>query len=378
MEKRFFDAVATLTGTTIGAGVLGIPYVVAQAGMLIGAVNIIIIGAAIIILNLYLGEVVLRTKSKHQLTGYAQKYLGRNGKRLMTATMVFAIYGALTAYIIGAGQSLASIFPALNAETFSVIFFAIAAAIVYFGLKAVEESEFLLSGIVIGILALIAAISFFSNHFTTANMTFTDLSKFALPYGVVLFAFLGAVAIPEMSEELSKRKKLLRNAIIAGGAIPLAGYILFTIAVVGVTGADTSQIATIKLGEVFGQRMTVFANLFAVFAMGTSFLALGLALKEMYNYDYKLNKKISWLLTCSIPMAAFLLGIHQFIPVIATAGAIAGGAEGVMIVLMHAKAKKLGERKPEYSIKSSRIIAILLITMFAAGVAYQTIGRMIS
>ena len=46
MEKRFFDAVATLTGTTIGAGVLAIPYVVAQAGMLIGAANIIIIGAA--------------------------------------------------------------------------------------------------------------------------------------------------------------------------------------------------------------------------------------------------------------------------------------------------------------------------------------------
>ena len=44
MEKKFFTAVATLVGATIGAGVLGIPFVVAKAGMAVGLLNIIIIG----------------------------------------------------------------------------------------------------------------------------------------------------------------------------------------------------------------------------------------------------------------------------------------------------------------------------------------------
>src|SRR3989338_3789267 len=123
MEKRFFGAIATLVGTTIGAGVLGIPFVVAKAGILLGLIDIIIIGAAIMMVNLYLGEVVLRTKGKHQLTGYAQKYLGNKGKSIMALTMVFSIYGALTAYIIGVGEALASVFPAVSSSEFSLMFF---------------------------------------------------------------------------------------------------------------------------------------------------------------------------------------------------------------------------------------------------------------
>ena len=141
----------------------------------------------------------------------------------------------------------------------------------------------------------------------------------------------------------------------------------------GVTGADTSQIATIKLGEVFGQKMVVFANLFAVFAMTTAFLALGLALKEMYNYDYKLNKNLAWFLTAIFPITAFLMGVTEFIPLIGLVGAIAGGTEGVMIVIMHSRAKRLGQRKPEFSIGDNKIISILLVVMFVAGLLYEVI-----
>ena len=141
-------------------------------------------------------------------------------------------------------------------------------------------------------------------------------------------------------------------------------------AVVGVTGPDTSQIATIKLGEAFGQKMIVFANLFAVFAMSTSFLALGLALKEMYNYDYRIGKNAAWLLTIAVPITAFLLGVKEFIAVIAIVGAIAGGTELVMVVLMHAKAKKSGQRKPEFSIINNKALSAFLILMFIAGMLY--------
>ncbi len=374
MEKRFFYAVATLVGTTIGAGVLGIPFVVAKAGVLLGLAGIIIIGAAIIMVNLYLGEVVLRTKGKHQLTGYAQKYLGEKGKRIMALTMIFSIYGALTAYIIGVGEALASVFPTLSASAFSLIFFVVAAIIINIGLKAVEKSEFLMAAITTSILALISGISIFSSHFATANLTFIDASKAAVPYGVILFAFLGAVAVPEMSEELSNKKRFLKRAIIVGGLLPLIGYSLFAIAVVGVTGLDTSQIATIKLGDVLGERMVVFANLFAAFAMTTSFLALGLALREMFNYDLGINRHHAWVLTCAVPILAFLIGIKGFIPLLAITGAVAGGIEGIMIVMMHSRAKKLGGRKPEFSIGNHNIISVLLILLFVAGIIYGVLG----
>ena len=109
-QKLFWEAIATMVGTIIGAGVLGLPYVVSQAGFLTGMITILGVGLVVLLLYLYLGETVLRTKGFHQLTGYAEKYLGKWGKGLMTFAMVFGTYGALIAYLIGEGEALAAIF----------------------------------------------------------------------------------------------------------------------------------------------------------------------------------------------------------------------------------------------------------------------------
>ncbi len=374
MEKRFLEAVATLVGTTIGAGVLGIPYVVAQSGLLVGLLHIIIIGTAVILVNLMLGEVVLRTKGNHQLTGYAGKYLGTTGKRLVTITMTAGIYGALLAYVIGTGISLNAILPQLPPLAGSLIFFAIVSAIVYFGLEAVEKSELLLTSVTVTVIITIIVAAVMSGKFSAANLAGVNLKNAFMPYGVVLFAFLGAVAIPEMKEELGKSRKLLKKAIIIGGLIPLILYTLFTVAVIGISGAATGQIATTDLGARLGELMGIFANLFAILAMSTSFIALGLALKEMYVYDYKIHKKTAWILTCTVPLAAFLLGIHSFIAVLGIAGAVAGGTEGILLVKMHSKAqeKKAGT-KPAYVIKIGRLMAAALIIMFIAGIIYAVI-----
>lgn len=374
MQKRFLEAVATLVGTTIGAGVLGVPYVVAQSGLLAGLLHIIIIGAAVMLVNLMLGEVVLRTKGNHQLTGYAEKYLGKAGKRLMTLTMTAGIYGALLAYTIGTGISLNAILPGLPPIAGSLIFFAIVSAIVYFGLEAVEKSELLLTSVTVTVIITIIVAAVMSGKFSAANLTGVSLKNAFLPYGVVLFAFLGAVAIPEMKEELGKSRKLLKKAIIIGGLIPLILYTLFTVAVIGVSGAATGQIATTDLGARLGKLMGVFANLFAVLAMSTSFIALGLALKEMYAYDYKIRKKAAWILTCIVPLAAFMLGINSFIAVLGIAGAVAGGTEGILLVKMHSNAQeKKAETKPAYVIKIGRLMAAALIAMFIIGIIYVAI-----
>ena len=79
-KKRFFSAVSILVGTCIGAGVLGIPYVAAQVGFFVALAYIMLIGLLVFTINLYFGEVILRTKGDHQIAGYAGKYLGRKGK----------------------------------------------------------------------------------------------------------------------------------------------------------------------------------------------------------------------------------------------------------------------------------------------------------
>ena len=374
MVRKFLTAMATLIGMVIGAGILGIPYVVAQAGFWTGITVTIVLGVIIALLNLFLGEIILRTKGNHQLTGYSEIYLGKWGKRLMTISMILGIYGALIAYLIGEGEALAAIFniqPILGlapSSVFSLLFFIVFSMILYFGLNVIANSELFLGGIMLFIVLLI---SIFTLPFTQAsNYTSFDFYKIFLPYGVIFFAFIGTAAIPEMKEILSHNRKSMKSAIILSSLFITFIYLLFGFMVVGATGLETSEIATIGLGKLIGPKMILFGNLFAVFAMSTSFLALGLALKEMYHYDYKLNEILSWLLTISIPLLLFLLGVKSFIKVLGITGAIAGGIDGILIVLMFWKAKKEGRRKPEYEIKKSYIISGVLILTFLFGILY--------
>jgi len=98
LKRKFFSTAFTLTGTIIGAGILGLPYVFSKAGFLVGIFWLILLGFIMLFVNLSLGEISLRTKKIHQLPGYAEKYLGKKGKIIMFFAVIFGIYSALLAY----------------------------------------------------------------------------------------------------------------------------------------------------------------------------------------------------------------------------------------------------------------------------------------
>ncbi len=371
ITKCNLRAIATLIGCTIGAGILGIPYVVSKSGFTLGLISIIFIGLVVLVINLYMGEITLRTKENHQLPGYAEKYLGKKGKKTLFFTMLFGSYGGLIAYIVGSGIALSNILLFIGPFYSSLIYFAFMSLLIYFGLRVVEDSEVVLGLIMVSIATIIITFSIASSFFSFSNLAYYEISKFILPYGVILFAFLGAVSVPAMKEILERERKNLKKSIVAGTLGSMAIYAIFSLAVIGVSGRNTTDVATVGLGNILGPNIILFGNLFALFTMSTSFLVIGLAMKEMYYYDFGINKNISWILACFIPLVLFLLGINNFIAIIAVVGAIAGGIQSIVIILMHRNAKKMGNKNPEYSFKSFLPLNIILIGLFIVGIIVE-------
>ncbi len=378
VRKEFLEAIATLTGLVIGAGVLGIPFVVARAGFLTGLINIIFIGIAILIINLYTGEVILRTKGDHQLTGYAERYLGKTGRRFMIFSMIFGLYGALIAYTIKEGDFLHAIFYRLlggSPVVYSIIFFVIVTFLIYKGFQVIEDSELVLMFFFLLVVLVIIIFSF--SYVKTENLVSFNASKIFIPYGVVLFAYLGMASIPEMKKELKKNIVLFKKAIIFGSLIPIAVYLFFAIAIVGVTGLENvTEDAILGLAKVLGSKMLFIGTIFGILTMATSFLACGLALKDMYCDDFRLKKGKSFWITCLVPLVIFFMIIllkvdNAFFKVLDITGALAGGILGVLVVLMFWKAKKVGERKPEYSLNRNKLLGFILIIMFLFGMVYE-------
>jgi tyrosine-specific transport protein len=373
MDLKTWDAVATMLGAVIGAGILAIPFVLAQAGLVSGIVNIIVLGLAILALHLMVGEVVLRTKGDHQLAGYARLYVGKTGGRLMTLSLVVGIYGALLAYLLGMGESFSQLVGG-TPLVWTALAFVLMGLLLAQRLDVIEKSERYLSALKIVAILVISAIAFLSQRFTTAN--YAPTTSWTLPFGVVLFSLLGTAAIPEVREELKGQYRKLKPALLWAGIIAIIVYLLFAVSVVGVTGATTSEIATAALGQQLGTGAFVLLNLFALLAMTSAFLALGEALKKSFEEDYGWQPLGAWCITMLVPAVLVLLGARSFITIIGLTGAVAGGIDGILIVMMYRKALKKGSRTPEYRLNMPVWLQMVVLAVFVLALLWAVVATL--
>lgn len=367
INKELLYSTFTFLGLIIGAGIFAIPYVVAKAGFLTGVIDLVLLTIILIYVCLCLGEIVLRTKGKHQLTGLAEKYLGKEGKQIMFIAIIVSSYSALTAYTIGTGAALNSLFN-WNQTYWSILFLIIVSTILLFKLKVFETFENIFTPIKLIIILIIIALAF--STIKTNNLTGFNLNLIYIPYGVLLFALTGFSVIPEMAREI-KNKATLKKSIILGISIAAIIYLLYALVVVGNLGKNTTELSTIALGQQLGKSMLVLANLFALIAMATAFVAVGFALKENYILDNKLNKTLSWLLVIAPLFILTLIGKFSFVKVIEVGGIVGTGISLLAILVMHGRAIKEGNKKPAYKMPNYKFIKGIIILLIILGIVYE-------
>lgn len=352
---KILKASSILIGTIIGVGVFGLPYVAAQSGVWLTVGYLIILGAMATIIHYFYGQIVIISQRQERLVGYVKEYLDSRYYSIARVTVVLSRMGALLAYIIVAGHFIEALF-SLDNFYGSLIFFILSALVVFWGLKTISWLELLMSIFLVLAMLLIFIISF--PHVQSINLSL-PISNFFLPYGVVLFALGGAVAIPEMAEMLRNNKKKLNISILLGNILPVILFIIFTIIVVGVTGLETSPEALIGLDQKIGNGIIKLGLLFGVIALFTSFISIGLNVKKVFWYDFKLNKHLSWLIACGVPVLVFILGMRNFIETIGFIGAVFGAINAIFIILIYKKVKK------------KFILPAILIIIFALGIIYE-------
>jgi len=366
-NKKFWATAFTLTGTVIGAGILGLPYVFSQSGFLVGVFWIVFLGLILIFVNLCLGEVCLRTKDTRQLTGYAEKYLGKWGKRAMLFAMLFAVYSALIAYLIGEGQSFSQIFTGgLDyAIYFAIGFWLIMTLLLREGLKGLKKIE--TWGVIAIIMIIVGIFVYFIGDVQINNLSYINYNSFFLPFGIVLFALLGFTSIPELKRVIKGQEKNLKKAIIIGSLIPVILYIMFSLVFVGILGLEVSEIATLSFGNI--------VSILGIFTMLTSYFVLSFALKDMFQFDYDYRRKNTFFLVSVIPLILYLIvvffNLAGFVKILGIGGVVSGGLMGVLSLLMNLKAKKKGNRKAEFSVPLNWWVVGGLSLVFLVGVVVE-------
>ncbi len=185
-----------------------------------------------------------------------------------------------------------------------------------------------------------SGMEFFTFQITIPNLQYTDLTQIFFPYGVLLFAFHSSRSIPEAHSLLKDSASSLKSAIWWASIFVTFIYPIFAIVVVGVTGAGTTEIATIGLGKVLGDGVFMLGNIFAALAMGTSFLMSGVSLRDSLAWDFKIHSAFAALLVCGIPFVLFLLGMRGFIEAIELLGGVFITTEIVLMAAIGLRARK--------------------------------------
>ena len=364
LDKKILQGSFTLIGTMVGAGILALPYAFSKAGFLAGVFWLIILGIIMLFVHLYLGEVILRTNKFHQLTGYAHKYLGNIGKNIMIFSMIFGIYSALIAYLIGEGQSFSFLFFGNESYTlfFGILFWFFMTLFLREGVKGMKEIA--LWGVFAVICIILGLFIWFAPQIKYSNLSNFNIELFFLPLGVVLFSLLGFSAIPEAGKIMQSSKKNFKKALVFGSIIPIIVYFVFALIFVGVLGDSIREVATLSL-----QKPAAFLG---IFTMLTAYFILSFALKDMFAIDLRIRRINVFILVSIIPLILFLLITYfnflDFTRVLSIGGVVSGGLTGIIILLINYKSKKQGEREPEFKIPINWFIIFLIGLIFVLGV----------
>jgi len=368
--NNFWYAVATQVGMIVGVGMFGLPFVASRSGFLVVCAYLVAFTAVFVLLHLMFGEIVLRTKERHRLVGYAGIYLGKFAKKFMLVETMLMFIGGMLAYILVGGTFLHDITSGIfgSAFDYQIIFWALMSVLVAMGLKTVKWSElamFVIVSVIIVFLFLASA-----PHITVAYLEGFSARDIFLPYGIVLFALAGGAAVPILRDILQGEEHLMKKAILYGTLAPAVMYVLFVIAVVGVSGSLTSEDGFSGLHGILGEPVIFWGIILGVLMVASSYLVFGLYLKDTLRYDMGISDRTALLWTLFSPLALLMLEWRSFIEIISFLGALFLGVEGIFLIMIYRRAREKGDRAPEYDLRVSRAVLYALIVIFVSGAAY--------
>lgn len=360
----------------MGAGMFALPYAITRAGIFWGLVHLFVTFSVITLIHIFYGVVVVSTPGKHRLPGYARIHLGRGAERLAFFSALGGFYGALLVYGILGGIFLSRLVPFWggNADVFTFLFFAAGAAALLSNLRHVGELNFLLTGVLVLAVAVLAILLLPQVELSHFKIT-PDANAWFLPYGIFLFAFAGASAIPDAAEAFYRGNKApngrFRRVLVLSTVIPLLVYVIFIYSIIGVSGQETSSDAIAGLEHFLGGRAVLVGSLIGFLAVFTSFLALGLDLKNMFHYDAGASSRSAWAGAMAIPPILFAAGVNDFVSVIGLVGAVAIGIDGILILLSALRVCRTGSRCAIGNVSFHPAFPLILITALSVGVAYE-------
>lgn len=333
MNTKLLGSSFIIAGTALGAGMLAIPMVLAQFGLISGTILMLLIWLGTTYAALLLLESSIKAGGGFSMNTIAKQTLGKSGQLVTNGLLYALLICLLMAYIIGAGDLLHKLVTSFNVPISmtqsQVVFTLVAGLIVAAGTSTIDKINRAMFSVMIVLLAFslvyMAPSISFDNLQQITNSNRSDLIKTSS----ILFTSFGfMVVIPSLvNYNDGASHKQLRNMVIVGSLIPLFCYLIWLYVVVGNLNTDQlSHFTNVSdllavLSTKYGHISSVL-SIFTGLALLTSFLGVAMALFDQNLDTFKQNRAVTYCISFVLPLLGALFAANHFLAALNYAGII--------------------------------------------------------
>ena len=350
---------------------MAMPYLAQRNGCLM---SLLILAAAFLasfILHVMIAELAVKSGGGSQIIEVFSRYLfqGKYKKVLTLAffvIMALVLFTNLAAYISGAAEIISELL-GISLWLSRLLFYAAAASVVLFGLKAVGVSEKLAVGVIFLLVGLLACFSMLHIQ-NPLPVNAGSITEGLVYFGMGMFAFSAFFSVPQAVSGLGGDGKKVRKAVFLG---LLNNFILITVITVCalLSSTQVTEVAMIGWSKGIGSWAEMVGSLFTILAMLTTYWSISLALADIVEEQLKLSRRLCWVIATLPSLALTFAGLGGFMEFMR----LAGGLIAILIALLVVPAFRKASREPGDSLLGRwsggwmQILIIIAYVLMAVG-----------
>lgn len=385
--NRLVKGSLLIAGTSIGGGMLALPVEMSLGGFVPSLLIYLLCWMLMACTGLLFVEISLWIEGESNIISMTEKTLGRIGKYCAWVLYLFLFYLLMLSYVSGCGTLIAQFFPGAIPPVLGPSLFVIAfAPFVFYGAHAVGRINALF---MLGLAICYFLFVFYGAPHVDVQLLKREnwlLSLLGLPVAFTAFAYQGTV--PTLIHYLNRDPKAVRIAIIAGSAIPFLAYVIWQALILGIVPVDgpgglaealaNEDNAVHPLRLFLGNEYLYFiGQLFAFFAMATSFLGVAIGLQDFLADGLNIQKttrgKIFLVFLVFLPP---LIIAHLYPKIFLTALGYAGGFGcatllGLFPILMVWSGRYRMRLQSTYSLWGGKLLLCLLMVFVLFEICVQ-------
>jgi tyrosine-specific transport protein len=386
--NKFLGSVLLISGTSIGAGMLGLPVMTGFAGFFPTLILLFFFWFYMLVTAFLYLEVNLAFPGNVNLITMAAKTLGIWGKVVAWLVYLLLLYSLTAAYMAGSSPLFSDAikyFTGYNLPSWAgplplLIIFGV---FVYLGAKSADYiNRALMLGLVIAYFILAI---FLPSQTELQLLKHVNMKAVLVGIPLIITSFGFHIIIPTLTSYMRHNVKKLKLALVIGSFIPFLIYILWEFLILGIVKvsgnnslaqmyiegqASTEALIGILIDVINKPWIAKIANFFSFFAIITSFIGVTLSLADFITDGFKIKRNprgrfIACLLTF-LPPLVFLYGYERvFLQALQYAGIFVAILLCILPALMVWKLPKAKFYKSFCG--RSLLVAVILIALIVIG-----------